>query len=171
MNLIYLHTHDTGRCYQPYGYPVVTPGIMRLAVQSLQFNQAFCCAPTCSPSRSAMLTGITPHNCGMLGLAHRGFALSDPSRHLAAWLGAHGYETVLCGVQHEAKSARDLPYQRLLKSAPGLDSHQQCEAYDLYNAGQAESLAGGGLSFRETRSSAGGCPGKRKKPGGMALGL
>ena len=26
MNLIYLHTHDTGRCYQPYGYPVVTPG-------------------------------------------------------------------------------------------------------------------------------------------------
>ena len=21
-----------------------------------------------------MLTGITPHNCGMLGLAHRGFA-------------------------------------------------------------------------------------------------
>ena len=140
MNLIYLHTHDTGRCYQPYGYPVVTPGIMRLAAQSLQFNQAFCCAPTCSPSRSAMLTGVTPHNCGMLGLAHRGFALSDPSRHLAAWLGAHGYETVLCGVQHEAKSARDLPYQRLLKSASGLDSHQQCEAYDLYNAGQAESF-------------------------------
>ncbi len=50
MNLIYLHTHDTGRCYQPYGYPVVTPGIMRLAAQSLQFNQAFCCAPTCSPA-------------------------------------------------------------------------------------------------------------------------
>ena len=73
MNLIYLHTHDTGRCYQPYGYPVVTPGIMRLAAQSLQFNQAFCCASTCSPSRAAMLTGVAPHSCGMLGLAHRGW--------------------------------------------------------------------------------------------------
>jgi arylsulfatase A-like enzyme len=36
----------------------------------------------------------------MLGLAHRGFSLTEPSQHLAAYLGRHGYKTVLAGHQH-----------------------------------------------------------------------
>lgn len=101
-NIVYLHSHDTGRHIAPHGVAVRTPNLQRLAEQGALFRQAFCAAPTCSPSRAAMLTGTSAHETGMLGLAHRGFRLSDPSRHLPRQLAGHGYRTVLCGVQHEA---------------------------------------------------------------------
>jgi arylsulfatase A-like enzyme len=43
----------------------------------------------------------------MLGLAHRGFALKDPTQHLAHTLRNAGYTTVLAGFQHVATD--DLP--------------------------------------------------------------
>jgi N-sulfoglucosamine sulfohydrolase len=30
-NVLYVHSHDTGRYVQPYGYPVPTPNIQHLA--------------------------------------------------------------------------------------------------------------------------------------------
>lgn len=83
MNFVYIHTHDSGREMQLYGTSANNPALMKLAAESCLFRQAHCVAPTCSPSRAAMLTGITTHNSGMLGLAHRGFYLNDYSKHLA----------------------------------------------------------------------------------------
>jgi arylsulfatase A-like enzyme len=102
MNVLYIHSHDTGRYIQPYGHAIPTPYLQRLAEEGVLFRQAFCAGPTCSPSRAALLTGQSPHSCGMTGLAHRGFSLADPSQHLASFLARAGYETVLAGVQHEA---------------------------------------------------------------------
>ncbi|MBA2247807.1 MAG: sulfatase [Chloroflexia bacterium] len=99
-NILYLHSHDTGRYVRPYGFALETPNIQRLAEDGVLFRQAFTAAPTCSPSRAALLTGQTPHSAGMLGLAHRGFELIDPGQHVAAVLRAHGYQTYLAGVQH-----------------------------------------------------------------------
>ena len=31
MNIIYMHTHDSGRYFQPYGVDVPTPNIKRMA--------------------------------------------------------------------------------------------------------------------------------------------
>jgi Sulfatase/Stf0 sulphotransferase len=56
-NVLYLHSHDTGRYVQPYGHPVPTPNIQRLADQGVLFRRAFCAAPTCSASRACLLTG------------------------------------------------------------------------------------------------------------------
>jgi N-sulfoglucosamine sulfohydrolase len=100
LNILYVHSHDTGRYVQPYGYPVETPNYQRLADGGLVFRHAHSAAPTCSPSRAALLTGQSPHSAGMLGLAHRGFRLNDPRQHLAAVLRTHGYDTVLVGMQH-----------------------------------------------------------------------
>ncbi len=100
-NIIYIHSHDTGRYIQPYGWGMSTPNFQRLAEGGVLFRKAFCAAPTCSPSRAALLTGQSAHNSGMLGLAHRGFSLADPQQHLANFLKSHGYETMLVGVQHE----------------------------------------------------------------------
>jgi N-sulfoglucosamine sulfohydrolase len=99
-NIVYLHTHDTGRHLSVYGAPVPAPNIERLAKQGMLFRQAFSAAPTCSPSRAALLTGQLPHDSGMLGLAHRGFRLSDPRRHLATFLRDLGYRTATTGVEH-----------------------------------------------------------------------
>jgi len=112
MNIVYIHTHDSGRYFQPYGYNIPTPNIMRMASQGLLFRSAYCCAPTCSPSRASLLTGMSPHACGMTGLAHRGFSLNDYDRHLARFLGGHGYETCLFGVQHEAAETDAIGYDK-----------------------------------------------------------
>jgi arylsulfatase A-like enzyme len=79
---------------------VDTPNYQRLAEEGVLFRQAFSAAPTCSPSRAALLTGQAPHSAGLIGLAHRGFRLNDPTQHLATTLRDHGYHTVLAGVQH-----------------------------------------------------------------------
>jgi len=111
MNVVYLHTHDMGRMIAPYGAPVETPAMSALAAQGMVFEQAHCAAPTCSPSRAALLTGRYPHEVGMMGLSHRGFSLSDPEEHLGRYLSRHGVRTALCGLQHEfGLNAKGLPY-------------------------------------------------------------
>jgi N-sulfoglucosamine sulfohydrolase len=112
-NILYLHSHDTGRYIQPYGHAVATPNLQRLAEQGVLFRQAFSAAPTCSPSRAALLTGQTPHSSGMLGLAHRGFALNDYRQHIVHTLREAGYHTALFGMQHEAHDPAALGYDQL----------------------------------------------------------
>ena len=114
LDVIYLHSHDTGRHVQPYGHAVQTPRIHQLAEHGLLFRSAFCAAPTCSPSRAALLTGQWAHCSGMLGLAHRGFSLADPRRHLARVLADAGYHTVLAGIQHVGTDDRELGYLQVL---------------------------------------------------------
>lgn len=101
-NLLYLHSHDTGRYIQPYGYAVPSPHLQRLAEEGTLFRRAFCANPTCSPSRASLLTGQWPHSSGMLGLAHRGFRLNDYGHHIVRVLKAHGYHCALssAGAQH-----------------------------------------------------------------------
>ena len=122
-NIVLVHTDDTGRYIGPYGHAIETPNLEAVADDGLLFRNAFCAGPTCSPSRAAVMTGQCPHAAGMLGLAHRGFDLDEPSHHLATYLSEHGYETVLAGQQHEAdveglgrmEAARDvLGYDRTL---------------------------------------------------------
>lgn len=113
-NVLYLHSHDTGRYIQPYGYNVRTPNLQKLAEESILFRQAFDAAPTCSPSRAALLTGQCPHKNGMLGLAHRGFALNDYRQHLLHWLRPHGYRSTLIGVQHIAKDPTVIGYDEIV---------------------------------------------------------
>ena len=99
-NIVYLHSHDTGRHIQPYGHQVPTPNIQRLADQGLLFRQAFSAAPVCRGSRAALLTGEYSHTNGMLGLAHRGYRLADYDHHLVHTLRAAGYTSTLIGEQH-----------------------------------------------------------------------
>ncbi|NBC10275.1 MAG: sulfatase-like hydrolase/transferase [Planctomycetes bacterium] len=123
-NILYLHSHDTGRYIAPYGYAVHTPNLQKLAERGMLFRHAFTANPTCSPSRACLLTSRCAHNNGMLGLAHRGSALSDPAQTLPSYLHGHGYETVLTGVQHVARHdvpASDYGYSRDVRHEPTPD--------------------------------------------------
>ena len=106
-NILYLHSHDTGRYIQPYGHAVATPCLQRLAEEGVLFRQNFCVTPTCSPSRAALLTGCYPHENGMTGLAHRGYSLNDYRQHIIHTLRQEGYVSVLAGVQHIARSTAE----------------------------------------------------------------
>lgn len=116
LNILYLHSHDTGRWIQPYGYNVPTPHLQRLAEEGVLFRRAFCAAPTCSPSRAALLTGQCAHASGMIGLAHRGFRLNDEQQHLAYVLRDAGYTTVLCGQQHVTQDPHATGYSHILET-------------------------------------------------------
>ncbi|MHB1628628.1 MAG: sulfatase family protein [Bacilli bacterium] len=121
MNIIYMHSHDTGRFISPYGHRLPTPNLHQLAKEGILFRNAFSAAPTCSPSRAALLTGMAPHSNGMLGLAHRGFRMDSYEHHLVQYLKRFGYTTVLSGIQHEAGDMSDIGYDIHLGEL--LDSH------------------------------------------------
>ena len=112
-NVLYLHSHDTGRYVQPYGHQIPTPNIQHLADQGVLFREAFCAAPVCSGSRAALLTGQSTHATGMLGLAHRGYRLTHPDRHLVHVLRRAGYWSGLVGEQHVSAHPSDLGYDHV----------------------------------------------------------
>jgi N-sulfoglucosamine sulfohydrolase len=114
-NVLYLHSHDTGRHLEPYGYPVPTPNITQLANQGIVFREAFCAVPTCSGSRAALLTGQYGHSNGMLGLAHRGWVLNDYGEHIVHTLREAGYWSAMIGEQHIAKRPDVIGYDRVVK--------------------------------------------------------
>lgn len=143
-NVLYIHTHDTGRYNSAYGKAVPTEHLLAFAKDATLFRNAFCVSPTCSPSRGALLTGRYPHQNGLIGLAHRGFSITDPSGHLAAYLGKYGYETVLAGVQHEEKmyngteisteASKRLGYQKNISYIGTVDKKSERWKIDCENA-------------------------------------
>jgi N-sulfoglucosamine sulfohydrolase len=120
-NIIYLNAHDTGRILQPYGQRVRTPNLQALAEGGVLFRQAFSAAPTCSPSRAALLFGMVPHCTGMVGLGNRGVYPFELDRHVAHTLKRSGYETVTWGIVDNhlglaniGKDVADIGYERSL---------------------------------------------------------
>ncbi len=113
-NILYIHSHDTGRFTSPYGYDVPTPNLQKLAEEGVVFREAYCAAPTCSPSRASLLTGACPHSNGMLGLAHRGFSLNNYQQHIIHALRREaGYSSALIGLQHIARDPKIIGYDHL----------------------------------------------------------
>jgi arylsulfatase A-like enzyme len=114
---VYVHSHDSGRYLRPYGHNVPTPNLARLARQGTLFRNMHTAAPTCSPSRAALLTGQSPHQAGMLGLAHLGWRLHDYNQHIVHTLRDHGYLTALAGLQHVAADPKVIGYDEILPHA------------------------------------------------------
>jgi N-sulfoglucosamine sulfohydrolase len=115
-NIIYIHSHDTGRLTSPYGFSVPTPNIQRLAEEGILFRQAYNAAPTCSPSRASLLTGECPHSNGMLGLVNRGFQMTPEgyTHHIVRTLRHEaGYYSALIGLQHIARDPHTIGYDKV----------------------------------------------------------
>jgi N-sulfoglucosamine sulfohydrolase len=113
-NVLYIHSHDTGRYVQPYGFQVPTPNIQMLADQGVLFREAFCAAPTCSGSRASLLTGQYCHSNGMFGLAHRGWELNDYGHHWVHTLRRAGYRSTLIGEQHISVDPGVIGYDQVI---------------------------------------------------------
>lgn len=119
-NILYIHSHDSGRYLQPFGHAVPAPNLQRLAESGVLFRMAFNAGPTCSPSRASLLTGQCPHSNGMLGLAHRGFVLKDYKHHMLHTLrSGAGYYSAQIGVQHITSDAAITGYDFVGKTTGG----------------------------------------------------
>jgi len=99
-NVVLIHCHDLGRHLGCYGRGVETPHVDAIADEGLRFDECYCTAPQCSPSRASMHTGMYPHEVGMLGLHNRGWRLDEGVRLLPEYFADAGYGTRLYGFQH-----------------------------------------------------------------------
>ena len=117
-NVVIMISHDTGRFVSPYGYTTVnTPNFERLAQMSTTFDNCFCTTPLCAPARAALLTGLYPHQNGMMGLPSDTLGDWDmvrKDRHIAAVLKSHGYRTVLCGFEHESQDLFSIGFEEAI---------------------------------------------------------
>ena len=95
------HGTDALGCY---GNPVIkTPHLDRLAAEGVRFTHAFCTTASCSPSRSAILSGRHNHANGMYGLEHQYHHFSSfDIKTLPVLLAENGYRTARIGKYHVA---------------------------------------------------------------------
>jgi arylsulfatase A-like enzyme len=101
-NVILIHCHDLGRFLPCYGWPEIdAPHLSALAAEGIVFDNAFSTAPLCTPARSSLFTGLSPHVNGLMGLAHSGWRYRRSVTTLPELLAPAGYDTALVGLQHE----------------------------------------------------------------------
>jgi arylsulfatase A-like enzyme len=141
-NIVFVITDDQG--YDDLGFtgnPVVkTPHIDRLATESSQLKD-YHVAPTCSPTRAALLTGHWTNRTGVWDTVNGRSMLRENEVTLGQLLKAHGYATGMFGEWHlggafncageqilvHEDAARAIAFWKLLVSP----KHDHVELYDL----------------------------------------
>ena len=74
------------------GHPQArTPNIDRLADSGMLFTNAHCPAPACNPSRTAIMTGISPHRSGLYENGQKMREVLPDAELLPKYLSRHGY--------------------------------------------------------------------------------
>ncbi|MBM4017556.1 MAG: sulfatase [Planctomycetes bacterium] len=108
LNVLWVMSEDISPDIGCYGTPLVhTPNLDRLAAEGTRFAHAFCTAPVCSPSRSAMITGMYQTTIGAHHhRSHRkdGYRLPEGVRLITDHLRDAGYYT--CNVTTAAPGVR-----------------------------------------------------------------
>ena len=74
------------------GHPqAMTPNIDRLAARGVLFTNAHCAAPACNPSRTAIMTGISPHKSGLYDNRQEMRELLPDAVLMPKYFSRHGY--------------------------------------------------------------------------------
>jgi len=111
-NVIIIYTDDQGtldmKCYG--ATDLVTPYMDKMASEGIRWTQFYSAAPVCSPSRAALLTGLTPQKAGVpgnVGLT----AVGMPSDRvtIAEQLKTAGYKTAKIGKWHLGHHEETVP--------------------------------------------------------------
>lgn len=105
LNILFITSDDLGLQLGCYGETLIqTPNLDRLADGSVKFEIAYVAQASCSPSRSAMFTGLHTHSTGQYGLTNTGFSLHPKLRNntIPNILKQSGYCTGIIGKLHVA---------------------------------------------------------------------
>jgi arylsulfatase len=131
-NILFLMTdQQRGDCIGSDGNRAIrTPNMDRIGQEGVRFSHAYSSTPTCTPARTALLTGLSPWHHGMLGMvamANR-YPLEKPRA-----LRDAGYYTMTIGKQHFSPMRNGHGYHRML-----LDEHCPCgNGPQVYAAAEA----------------------------------
>ncbi len=104
LNVLFITTDDLGLQLSSYGDTVIeTSNLDAFAASGVQFDVAYVAQASCSPSRSAMFTGLYVHTTGQYGLTNRSDFALHPHLHDATMpniLKRAGYRTGIVGKLH-----------------------------------------------------------------------
>ena len=68
-NVLFIASDDLNHCFSAYGHPVVhTPNLDAIAHRGVRFDRSYCQFPLCSPSRTSIMTGLSPDATGVYDL-------------------------------------------------------------------------------------------------------
>jgi arylsulfatase A-like enzyme len=139
-NILLIVADDLGYSdISPFGGEIATPTLDTLARKGLMFTN-FHVLPTCSPTRSVLLSGVDNHRAGMGTMGeiktpemegHPGYAgyLNFEVAALPEVLRAGGYHTYMAGKWHLGSEEETIPYARGFEETfilvPGGGSHWQ----------------------------------------------
>lgn len=107
-NILFLMTDQMqGQTLRP-DHPCITPNLDKLASRGVRFDRAYTPNAVCSPARTSLMTGLLPHNHGVLMVTHTTdddqSALRTEYPHWAQHLQAAGYYTGYFGKWHVERS-------------------------------------------------------------------
>lgn len=95
-------------------HPCATPHLDALAARGIRFDRAYTPNAVCSPARASLMTGLLPHNHGVLHVTHNvavdQCVLRTDRPHWAAHLAAAGYHTGYFGKWHVEHTGDPRPF-------------------------------------------------------------
>ena len=103
-NILFLMTDQMQAQVLNEGHPCLTPNLDRLAARGVRFTRAYTPNAICSPARASLMTGLLPHNHGVLSVTHcfdeDQVVLREQHPHWAQRLADAGYRTGYFGKWH-----------------------------------------------------------------------
>jgi arylsulfatase A-like enzyme len=94
-----------------------TPNIDRLAARGVRFTRAYCAAPSCTPSRAALMSGLRPSTTGIYDNHNTGWsAVIPPEKCLPAQFRGGGYVTLAAGKIYHGGPGRAQDWDDMLKN-------------------------------------------------------
>jgi arylsulfatase A-like enzyme len=112
-NIVWIMAEDMSIELSCYGHPGVrTPRLDGLASQGARYTHAFCTAPSCTPSRNAMMTGVYQTRTDTQDQRRRGITLPAGIKPITHLLREAGYYTAL-GCGYSGKTDLNFAVERL----------------------------------------------------------
>jgi arylsulfatase A-like enzyme len=103
-NILFLMTDQMQKSILDPQHPCITPNFDRLMARGIHFRRAYTPNAICSPARASLMTGLLPHNHGVVDVTHNvdedqcNIRLDKP--HFAQHLQKAGYRTGYFGKWH-----------------------------------------------------------------------
>ena len=128
-NLLFLMCDQMQAQVLEQGHPCLTPHLDRLAAEGVRVCNAYTPNAICSPARASLMTGLLPHNHGVLSVTHTQdsdqLVLRRDRRHWAQHLAAAGYHTGYFGKWHVEHSEQPADFGWHVDGSVGSDAFKQ----------------------------------------------